>query len=286
MAVNQATVEMIQFHYQVLRYQPDKVGEEFMNLGVVVFAPDTRELRFKYLDSIKRLSAFFPAGNNVYIKGLVRSLADSLSEAERQRGQVLEPVAHNELASLTLSLLPGTDSALYFSEARSGLDTDLDNALDALFDRMVTRYEHAQEQSVTDKDVWGKVYRKYFREFGIEDKLTKKKVKTPKESFTFDRTWQNSHLNCLETVNFDLKYDSSIKDKVHRWFGKLTLLGQASEDLHIYLLSQLPKDPEQRKFVQDILAEAQRENMKVDVVDETKAALRVKELADEINHHG
>lgn len=269
---------MITFHYQVLRYQPDKVGEEFMNLGVVVLAPDTGEVRFKYLDSVKRLSAFFPAGNNVYIKGLVRSLAENLSGDDKQR-------EHKGLRELTASLLPSVDSALYFSESRSGLDTDLETALDALYDRMVTRYEQAQDQGISDKAVWGKVYKKYFREFGIEDKLIKKKVKTPKESFTFERTWQNGHLNCLETVNFDLKYDSSIKDKVHRWFGKLTLLGQASEDLHIYLLSQLPKEPAQRKFVRDILAEAQREHLRVDVVDETKAALKVKELADEIKGH-
>ncbi len=276
---------MITYHYQVLRYQPDKVGEEFMNLGVVVFAPDTRELRFKYLDSVKRLSAFFPAGNNVYIKGLVRSLVERLAEAERQRVEELELNTHRELESITASLLPGPDSALYFSAKRTGLDTDLEQAVDTLFDRMVTRYEQVQDHTVTDKEVWSKLYRQYFQEFGIEDKLSKRKVKTPKESFTFDRTWQNGHLNCIETVNFDLRHDSSLKDKVYRWFGKLTLLGQASEDLHIYLLSQLPKDPEQRKFVKDILAEAQKEHLKVDVVDETKAAIKIKELAEEIKGH-
>jgi len=277
---------MITFHYQVLRYQPDKVGEEFMNLGVLVFAPETRELRFKYLDSVKRLSAFFPAGNNVYIKSLVRSLAESIARAERQRVKELDFTVHKDLESLTRSLIPGSDSALYFSEARSGLDADLGTALDALFQRMVTRYEPEQDQSISDKEVWGRVYRSYFRKFGIEDKFTKKKVQTPKESFTFDRTWQNGRLNCLETVNFDLKYDSSIKDKVHRWFGKLTLLGQASEDLRIFLLSQLPKDPEQRKFIRDILAEAEKKNMQVELVDESKAAQRVKQLADEIMSHG
>lgn len=140
---------MITFHYQVLRYQPDKMGEEFINLGVVVFDTDTFKHLFKYQESNKRLSAFFPAGNNVYIKGLVRSLAETFSPDDNEPAQKPRAGAQKGLRELTASLLPSVDSALYFTEVRSGLDTDLETAIHSLYERIVTRYEHATEQRIT-----------------------------------------------------------------------------------------------------------------------------------------
>lgn len=102
---------MIQFQYQVLRYQPDKVGEEFMNLGVVVFVPDSKECTGKYLDSVRRLSAFFPAGNNVYIKSLAKAVADGLDDLSARGKRELNLSGITDLASITKQVLPGKDTA-------------------------------------------------------------------------------------------------------------------------------------------------------------------------------
>ena len=131
---------MVKFQYQVLRYQPDKVAEEFMNLGVVVFDPDGGDLLMRHLDNEKRLSAFFPAVNNTYIMEMVSALGHSIIEVgvrwKRERGH--DTVA--DLSSVTRNLLPDRDSALYFSEVRTGVDAELSQALDHLFDRVVRRY--------------------------------------------------------------------------------------------------------------------------------------------------
>jgi len=108
----------------------------------VVFDTDTCKHLFKYQESNKRLSAFFPAGNNAYIVGLVRSLTVRSSLNDNQHGP-------KGLGELTSGLLPSVDSALYFTEVRSGLDTDLETALDSLYERMVTRYEHATDHRIT-----------------------------------------------------------------------------------------------------------------------------------------
>ncbi len=127
---------MIQFQYQVLRYQPDKVGEEFMNLGVVVFAPDSKECAVRVLGNEKRLAAFFPAGSTAYIMSLLQTVANGLRE--RNVGDVAD------LGSITKQLLPGKDSALFFTEVRVGLDTSAQSALDNLYVRLVTRYAQAE----------------------------------------------------------------------------------------------------------------------------------------------
>lgn len=94
----------------------------------------------RHLDNEKRLSAFFPAGNNIYIMEMVSALGHSIIEVgvRRKREQGHDTVA--DLSCLTRNLLPDRDSALYFSEVRTGVDAELSQALDQLFDRVVRRY--------------------------------------------------------------------------------------------------------------------------------------------------
>ena len=256
-----------------------------MNLGVVVYAPDSCTCLGKYLDSVKRLSAFFPAGNNTYIKSLVKTVADELSTMNARSLIELQLEKIEDLSSITRKLIPGKDGALFFTEVRRGLDVDLQVALESLFERMVERYLSDDDRSRSDKEVWTSVYRSYFQKYDLEKKLKKEKIKTSLEDFVFQRTWKNGHLNLLESVNFDLKSEQSVKEKVHKWLGKVSLLQHASEDLHLYLLSQLPKDKKLRDYIRKALAEAGASNVEVKLVDESKAEDTARALATEIAKH-
>lgn len=133
-------IGMVKYQYQVLRYQPDKVGGEFMNLGIVVFDPEARVLAMRHVDNLKRLSAFFPLGNNTYILSMVKALAEAMERENERLKHDQERVAMSELSSLTAQFLPNRDSALFFTEVRSGVDIGLEQALDHLYTRMVLRY--------------------------------------------------------------------------------------------------------------------------------------------------
>lgn len=278
---------MIRYQYQVLRFQPDKVGEEFMNLGVVAFVPADKQFEGKFLERVQRLSAFFPGGNSTYIRKLVKHVEDGLHELSKKNGHELGFTSPDDLAAITKQLLPGQDSALFFSDVKVGMDVDLRTAMDATYERMVAKYLLEDDRDIhSDKEVWSKIYRSHFEKLHIAHKFTSRSVSTPHELFSFDHAWKNGHLNCLEAVNFGLKHEGSIKDKVHKWFGKLYQLRKASEDLHVYLLSKMPEDPQLQKLIRDTLAEAAAGKVKLDLVEAKDAEKTAKELAAEIEAHG
>ena len=62
---------MKNYQYQILRYYPDVVAEEFINVGIVFFIPEERKLISKIIDNSSRLSALYryhdtelPSGKN------------------------------------------------------------------------------------------------------------------------------------------------------------------------------------------------------------------------------
>ena len=53
------------FEYQLLRYSPDAVCGEFVNVGVIVFDAEGKKLAGRFLDRIARESQFFPVLSDI-----------------------------------------------------------------------------------------------------------------------------------------------------------------------------------------------------------------------------
>ena len=50
---------MKNYQYQILRYYPDVVAEEFINVGIVFFIPEERKLISKIIENSSRLGALY-----------------------------------------------------------------------------------------------------------------------------------------------------------------------------------------------------------------------------------
>ena len=50
---------MKKFQYQTLRYMPDRVCGEFVNLGVVVLAEEPKALLFRFYNKIRKAARLF-----------------------------------------------------------------------------------------------------------------------------------------------------------------------------------------------------------------------------------
>src|SRR5258708_29132149 len=69
---------MITIQYQILRYLPDRVSGEFVNLGIVAFDPSTGTLKSKFITKIGKISGFFPNINSRYLVKSVNTIQDDL----------------------------------------------------------------------------------------------------------------------------------------------------------------------------------------------------------------
>ena len=277
------------YEYQVLRYLPDRVSGEFVNVGLVLFQSEERFLKAGFVRSISRVSSFFPGldGRSLQrrLRHLETMLEDFTDRLSLDRQVRLERPAG--LQSITNRFLVSDDTALQFSEVRTGLDDDMELAFSELYDRLIENYTPGINEDVrTDYDVWKKLYRPLFEKRNITDRLQAHKVTTAKDVIEFPYAWKNEIWHCYEPVTFDLKKADPVKNKVYRWVGRLDELRTSEEPLTLQLLAALPTDdPELVAFVLDKLDNKVFGSATVSVVQQQEAEQFTRQVQEELIEH-
>lgn len=125
------------FQYKILRYLPDRIRGEFINIGVIVFDSTCGAIIGRFCKDISRLSLLYPSvnGTDYYLSAFnfLQQQFDNMKES---------PVAltlnkSRDLEAITNAILPKDDSALYFTETNLVLDTSIDTATEDLYDTIV-----------------------------------------------------------------------------------------------------------------------------------------------------
>ncbi|MBL7701520.1 MAG: DUF3037 domain-containing protein [Ferruginibacter sp.] len=276
------------FHYQILRYMPDRVSGEFVNIGVVVYEPNERKLAGKFFEKITRVSGFFPSINS-------RHLATSLKFLQREFDTLASRSIvefnfdkENSLYQITKRVLPVDDSSLFFTQVKETLELNIEIVTKTLYRRFVLNYvEDADREYINDKEVWNKIYKSYFETYGISNHLQNHTVKTQLDTWEFDKAWKNGVWNCFETVSFDLLKSESIKDKVYKWSGKINELQTSKEPIHVYLLTKLPVEHQELdNFIKRKLGKIEfNNNVTVELVSEENAEKLAKKFQKQIEQH-
>jgi len=273
---------MNKYQYQILKYVHDQVTGEFVNIGLVLYSHESKYLKAKFISKYSRLSQFFIEVNGAYLMKLLRTLEKNINTSEET------VFSHNSLDELTSLFLPKDDHCLRFSEVKSGiipaLKTDSDNVFDYklenLYSRMISKYMEENIERKDDAYVWKKLYKQYFDECNITNKLKKHTVHTKSDDIQFDKSWKNGVWHCYQPLSFDLKNEKDIKKKAYEWKSIVQELDTSDEKIKLFLLASLPHDkPELAKFITDKIKETNLKKVEVNFIEETQApalALSVK----------
>jgi len=229
------------YSYSVLRYVHDVTSGEFLNVGVVLYAPQAQYLRAMCRTTYGRLSNVFPGLNADHFKSLMHHIQGRFESKGERIFNELQFKPLSGVLEIAQSVLPKDDSSLQWSPSGSGRTDDPALALEKLFARMVMRYDerHASIRR-TDDDVW-----RHFKRDLEQRKLLKhfqpKTIAVLDDEVEFRHSWKNGKWHCLEPVSFDLAAADSIKDKAHRWLGQLASVKDAADPFKVYLLVGAPQ---------------------------------------------
>lgn len=263
---------MKKFQYQIVRYMHDRVTAEFVNVGIVVYQPDTNFLKGKFINKFSRISQFFVDINGQYLLTALRQFEKELNSTSKQLTDLF--TNYSSLIEITNSILPKDDSALICSDLLTAIDINPQSALDDLFDRLVNKYNHETDKDQhDDKYVWRKVYKQYFDKYEITPKLKPHTIKTNHDYIEFDKAWKNGVWNCYQTLSFDLKRTDNIKSKVYKWSGILNELKNSNEAMNLYFLTVSSKHHRTiNKFIEETLLSRNGESsIKIEIIHEKQA---------------
>lgn len=259
---------MKRYEYQILQYRHDIVTSEFVNVGVVLYSQEQNFLKIKVLNKYMRISNFFADADGQYIKNKLKEVAEAIKNIEREGHLFYAQFAH--IKDITSKVLNVDDGSLYFSPPKQGIDVSLELALEDTFERMVNKHHGLNSSYASDEKVWKEVYKKYFDELGITSQLTTHTIETKTDIFEFEKAWKNGIWNIYEPIGFDLADNTTIKNKVYKWFGKLNELSQITEPTQIFFLANMPQDHTLKQFIEQKLL-IDFENLHIKIIDAPQA---------------
>ncbi len=273
----------IPYSFSVLRYIHDIVTGEFINVGVVLYAPKAKFLSAICTSRYGRLSKMFSNISGDHYRQVARYIQARLEEeGERLASELPFDKMPKSVMDFTVRVLPIDDSSLQFSPEGYGLTENPHETLEQIYSRYVEKYyEKTEKHSRGDEDIW-KVYKRHLEEKRILGNLKPHQIIGTNYDYEFKYCWKNEKWHIHEPVSFDLLEANFITDKANGWLGRITSLVDGGEPFKLNVLIGSPQDerlksafikaqnimhrmPCQHEFIREDEAEHFAENLKKEI---------------------
>lgn len=231
------------YSFSILRYIHDIVSGEFINVGVVLYAPKARFLSALCTSRYGRLSKMFSGISGDHFRLVSRYIQARLEEeGERLVTELPFEKMPASVLEFTSRVLPVDDSSLQFSPEGYGITENPLATLEQIYNRHVEKYyEKTERPSRSDEDIW-KVYKKPLEEKRILARLVPHQISGINYEYEFKYCWKNEKWRMQEPLSFDLAEGSYITDKANAWLGRITSLVDGGEPFDLNILLGSPKD--------------------------------------------
>lgn len=235
------------YSFCFLRYVHDPLSAEFANVGVVLWAPESKFLGFRFSSKFRRLSRFFQDFESGDYRQLVSRVGTQFERLQQEirsdQAKLPFDQAPEHARDLALKVVPQDDNALQWSLSAGGVTESPEQELEALFYESVGRHYDADSRSRRDDAaVYRQVYSPAFESPEVKSVIRKHEVVAPLASHTFEHAWKNGVWNVYQSLSFDLKRAEDIKDKAYRWDSRSQHLNESPENPNIHILLGSPDD--------------------------------------------
>lgn len=276
------------FQYATVRYVHDTTTGEFLNVGLVLFAPDALTFRSKVQTRYGRLAEAFPNLDGEFYRRYVERLQTRFDEIS---ARVADPQTEidrfpAQLEALLQTVLTDGDDSIRLGPRFSGAADDLEATFQRLYGRLVTAHLKTEDrESRNDNEVW-QVFRRPLNELDVIHRLRSHQIDTGVEVFAFPAAWKNGKWNVMQAVSLDLVQPASIRRKAREWLGAAQILGTTDELGRLYLLvgeAQSSDHKVQKAFSDAVRMLSERAlNLPIRVIREQEAAEFAAEIAPEV----
>ena len=273
----------VPFSYVVLRYMHDVLTREFVNVAVLVYAPEAAFLGFEKLSDFERVRAMFPGAEADLLRRLLGFLSSRVDELGSKTAESLvrDTLSASDIAK---EVLPIDDSALQWSAAGGGITVEPEHTLRDLFERLVVR--HLKPHPPTrreDSDVW-KSFGQQLRQRDISHYLREKLLMAGEFRHRFENAWEppGGYARIFQPLSFDLVERSDIVEKAIKWNGVLRQLRKANPDFFIYLLLGRPGSKDRIPAFEQARETLQEDGNRKELYEEDQASEFASKVETEI----
>ena len=192
--------------YAIIRYIPNMLREEFINVGVLLVCPDANYQAVRSLPSFGADSKVkaFEGGDGRFVRHAITKLKNAVEEHQLKRFVSEDAAPAGQLTFSGLAALTASyHNNIQLSEPRPVVTTQPERTLEELFQQFVTAPDKAaRDERVTRQTMRKKVYG-VFREQGLFDyPEVQHDVKPPVPAPKIDLAYQNEVMHYYHLIPF------------------------------------------------------------------------------------
>lgn len=225
---------MKRYTYTLIRYVHDPVAEEFANVGLVMFVPDTGEFLYRVDLTYGRLSQFFddfaPKSYGAAIRAIDSRLHDVL-DAQSRPGLDFDIDYWDQLQR---AISPDGGAGIVLSDERIGRHREPAERFERLCAQFLhqapTKRAQSQKRPRAAKVVEAE-FRKRVQKAHLESYVSYEYTLevSPLRSHQFTAGWQNGVVHVADILSMDLQKPQDIIDRAYRFGGLLVDLAKENE---------------------------------------------------------
>lgn len=230
--------DMLTCYYSVMRYVPDTVRDESINIGVMIFEPTQRLLFVRTLDDLEHVRNFDFQANVKWLKTYLSSLQRC---CEAATGRPVAAGASDPLfaADPLDALHRASANLIQFTAPRTVLTRDPKAEVEALYTRYVLPRKRQRRRFLPDPQL-----RTHFRQVLSDNQLlgdklvqaTKIEVTVKSDVIEFPFHYQNSKQNFINPISFAVQNQNQKLREVREFIYKKDKLEESGQYPNFHLL--------------------------------------------------
>lgn len=276
--------EQQSYSYVTLRYVHDAMTGEFLNVGLLLFAPAERLLRVKTRRTMSRVRDIFPDLDRPAFTSAMRSIEHSVARLTKEFFNAPLFSRDIDVEGIARRVLPSDDSSLQWSSKGTGVTSNIDQTFDRLFSRLVTRYDARDDHRKSDDEVWRPV-RQLLEQRHLASKLQEKTIVGDVDQISFKHAWKNGQWHVIEPISLDLADAEGIKQKARRWRGHLSAVAEGSEPFKPLFVVAAPADKDLKSAYDNAVAILRTSPFLPEIFEEDDVESLVDKIEEEVREH-
>jgi hypothetical protein len=279
---------MNQPHYSAsyLRYVHDPVTGEFANVGVLVWAPLSRELHFVGTAKTQRLRRFFHDfcdEDHQKIIGYAQKEFAKLAEKLRKQSELPFDSNASRARDLGLLVIPFDDATYQWSPSFGGYALDAEAIAEEIFREAIGVHQKKAAGAArrSEQVIYKEHYQATFESERVKPFIHPHRVEAPRVAYDFQRAYQNGIWNCFEIVSLDYQNAETIEKRGLEWESRVRHLQGSSEHAKIHLLLGKPSEGMLLEYAKakDLMASSATAK----IIEEDEAADFCEELVEKVS---
>jgi hypothetical protein len=273
------------YTYTVLRYVHDVVTGEFVNVGVLLYAPKSNLVKISVRTSVGRIKHVFPDLDRQAFLSAVMAAERSVKKISKglEQGDLL--AEFGDAASIARQVLAADDSSLQWSPLSGGLTEDAEKTFDRVYRRYVSQYDAKSPHRRSDDEVWRPV-RQLLQEKNVPIEFNEKIIAGTSDEIVFKRAWRNGVWHAYEPLSFDLADAEGIKDKARRWRGHLEAVHDGLQsNLKLHFIVGAPQNHALLGAFQNAIKILRDAAFRPEIYEEDEIPQLVSKIEDEVRGH-